>query len=80
MTDSGRGYGGDLSEDYELLDQIVRNYGPMATSADWWLNVGSADLRMIQVTMACEDILGVDDQPRYIAEVLARTVAGHYGF
>ncbi len=79
MAEFGRGSGDDINEVYELLDQIVRDYGSVTQSAYWWLHIEGRDLRLIQVTMACEDLLGVDNQPRYIAEFLARLVADQYG-
>ena len=69
---------GDLNEIYELLDQVVADYGVLAKSPDWWLQVPSNNLRPIELIMRCEDALGIDDDPQYAAEFLARMVADKY--
>ncbi len=71
---------GDMNEIYELLDQLVSDYGVLAKSPDWWLHVQANDLRPMELIMMCEDALGIDDDPQYVAEFLARTVADKYGY
>lgn len=72
--------GGDMSEVHALLDLVVSDYGVLAKSPGWWLQVPVDDLRPMGVMMACEDVLGTGDDPQHIAEFLARTVADRYGY
>lgn len=69
-----------MNEIYELLDQVVPDYGVLAKSPDWWLQVPANDLRPIELIMRCEDALGIDDDPQYAAEFLARMVADKYSY